>query len=54
MSFLSPRFPAALAAKGRLGANRWLLLRRLSQFGILGLFLLGPLAGLWLVKVNLS
>ena len=54
MSFLSPRFPAALAAKGRLGANRWLLLRRLSQFGILGLFLLGPLAGLWLVKGNLS
>lgn len=44
----------AIARKGWLGANRWLLLRRLSQLGILGLFLLGPLAGLWLVKGNLS
>lgn len=33
---------------------KWLLLRRLSQFGILALFLLGPLAGVWLVKGNLS
>ncbi|MGC4090772.1 MAG: 4Fe-4S binding protein [Polyangiaceae bacterium] len=52
--FSTPRFPAAREAKGWLGAHRWLLLRRLSQLGILGLFLLGPLAGIWLVKGNLS
>ena len=44
----------AVAAKGRLGANKWLLLRRISQFGILTLFLLGPLAGIWIVKGNLN
>jgi ferredoxin-type protein NapH len=33
---------------------RWLLLRRMSQLLILALFLLGPLAGLWIVKGNLS
>ncbi len=33
---------------------KWLLLRRLSQFGILGLFLLGPWAGIWIVKGTLS
>jgi len=52
--FLAPRFAEARAAKGWLGAHRWLLLRRLSQLGILAVFLLGPLAGLWLVKGNLS
>jgi len=41
-------------AKGWLGAHKWLLLRRLSQLSILSLFLLGPLAGIWLVKGNLS
>ena len=35
-------------------ACRWLLARRAVQLGILGAFLLGPLAGLWLVKGNLS
>jgi ferredoxin-type protein NapH len=44
----------AVEVKGRLGANKWLLLRRLSQFGILSLFLLGPLAGIWIVKGNLN
>ena len=44
----------AVAVKGRLRANKWLLLRRLSQFGILALFLLGPLAGIWIVKGNLN
>ncbi|WJW75359.1 quinol dehydrogenase ferredoxin subunit NapH [Thiohalobacter sp. IOR34] len=44
----------ALARKGRLGASKWLLLRRLSQLGILALFLLGPLAGVWIVKGNLN
>ena len=44
----------AVEVKGRLGANKWLLLRRLVQFGILTLFLLGPLAGVWVVKGNLN
>ena len=44
----------AVAAKGWLKAHRWLLLRRISQLGILALFMLGPLAGIWLVKGNLN
>lgn len=44
----------AIASKGWLGAHKWLLLRRLSQLGILALFLLGPVAGIWIVKGNLS
>ena len=44
----------AIAAKGWLSAHKWLLLRRLSQFGILALFLLGPVAGIWIVKGNLN
>jgi len=44
----------AVEAKGWLAAHQWLLLRRLSQLGILGLFLLGPLFGVWLVKGNLN
>lgn len=34
--------------------NKWLLARRGTQLGILGLFMLGPWFGLWLVKGNLS
>lgn len=45
---------SAIAAKGWLGAHRWLIARRLSQVAILALFLIGPLAGIWLVKGNLS
>ena len=44
----------AVEEKGWLGAHKWLILRRISQFGILGLFLLGPLAGIWVVKGNLN
>ncbi|MBZ0143397.1 MAG: 4Fe-4S binding protein, partial [Rhodocyclaceae bacterium] len=44
----------AIVAKGWLRAHRWLLARRVSQLGILALFLLGPLAGVWIVKGNLS
>jgi ferredoxin-type protein NapH len=44
----------AVTAKGWLGAHKWLLLRRASQLGILALFLLGPLAGIWIVKGNLA
>jgi ferredoxin-type protein NapH len=45
---------AAVAAKGGWRAHRYLVLRRLSQLGVLALFLAGPLAGLWIVKGNLS
>lgn len=44
----------AVAAKGWVGAHKWLLARRLSQGAILSLFLLGPLAGAWIVKGNLA
>ncbi|MCG2575454.1 quinol dehydrogenase ferredoxin subunit NapH [Dechloromonas sp. XY25] len=44
----------AVVAKGWLGAHKWLLLRRISQLTILTLFLLGPLAGIWIVKGNLN
>lgn len=57
MTGLSPATRPGLdgvAAHGRLRAGRWLVLRRFSQFGILALFLLGPWAGLWIVKGNLS
>ncbi len=53
MTQKGPYTPGAEArkAKGFLGANKWLLLRRLSQFGILGLFLIGPLS-LWLMGLE--
>jgi ferredoxin-type protein NapH len=34
--------------------HRFLILRRISQFGVLLLFLLGPWAGLWIIKGNLN
>ena len=45
---------AAIAKKGGLRANRFLILRRSMQFLTLTLFLLGPLAGIWILKGNLS
>ena len=44
----------AVQRKGWVRAHKWLILRRLSQFSILGLFLAGPLYGLWIVKGNLA
>ncbi len=44
----------AIQLKGWLGAHKWLILRRISQFAILLLFLLGPWFDLWLVKGNLA
>ena len=44
----------AIANKGWLAAHRYLILRRISQLGILTLFLLGPLACVWIVKGNLA
>lgn len=35
-------------------AHRFLVLRRISQVAVIGMFLLGPLAGLWIIKGNLS
>ena len=46
------RYPGA-EATARLGwwrSHRFLLLRRLCQFGVLTLFLLGPLAGIWILR----
>lgn len=40
--------------RGWFKAHRWLLLRRLSQFGILALFLAGPWFGVWIVQGSLS
>jgi ferredoxin-type protein NapH len=44
----------AIDRRGWLAAHKWLLARRISQIGILALFLLGPVAGVWIVKGNLS
>ena len=44
----------AVQQKGWWGAHRFLVLRRISQLGILALFLIGPLAGIWIVKGNLA
>ncbi len=44
----------AVAAKGWLGAHKWLIARRLSQAFFLLIFLLGPWFGLWIVKGNLA
>ena len=35
-------------------SHRWLIARRLVQAGVLGLFLIGPLTGWWLVKGTLA
>lgn len=44
----------AIMAKGWLAAHQWLILRRISQIGILLLFLVGPWFSLWIVKGNLN
>jgi ferredoxin-type protein NapH len=43
----------AVAVKGWPVAHKWLLARRASQLFFLALFLIGPLAGIWLVKGTL-
>jgi ferredoxin-type protein NapH len=40
--------------KGWLKAQKWLLWRRISQLTILLLFLLGPLASIWIVRGSFS
>ena len=44
----------AVTTKGWLAAHKWFLLRRATQNGLLGLFVLGPTVGLWVVKGTLS
>jgi len=44
----------AVQEKGWFAAHKWLLARRAAQFGFMGLFLIGPLTGFWLVKGNIS
>jgi len=44
----------AIAKKGWFAAHRFLLARRVVQLGILGLFMLGPIAGFTILKGNLS
>ena len=44
----------AVKVKGWLGAHKWLLLRRATQLTIMGLFLAGPLFGVWVIKGNLT
>lgn len=52
---MKPRIGAdAIAARGWLGAHRWLIARRLTQVAILSLFAAGPWFGWWIVKGNLA
>lgn len=44
----------AIRVKGWLKAQRWLILRRLTQFAVLALFLSGPWFGFWIAKGNLA
>lgn len=44
----------SMKANGWWHAHRYLILRRISQLGILALFLLGPFAGVWIVKGNIA
>ncbi len=40
--------------RGWIAANKWLFVRRTSQVSLLTLFLLGPLAGIWIVKGSMA
>jgi ferredoxin-type protein NapH len=44
----------AVPARGWWRAQRWLVLRRASQAGVLGLFLLGPWTGVWIMTGDLA
>jgi len=44
----------AIAQKGWFAAHKWLILRRISQLGILAAFMAGPWLDLWIVKGNLA
>lgn len=44
----------AIKAKGSFGAHKWLILRRVTQLGILALFMLGPWTGFYILKGNMA
>lgn len=44
----------AVEQKGWLIAHKWLLLRRFSQLTILSIFLLGPVAEVWIIKGSMT
>ncbi len=44
----------AVTEKGWFGAHKMLVLRRMSQFGVLALFMIGPMFGLYIVQGNLT
>ena len=44
----------AVELKGRVSANKYLLLRRTVQLSLLLLFLLGPWFGIWIIKGNIA
>ena len=50
----SPERPGAATPRPWWQRQRFLLARRASQLGLLGIFLLGPWAGVWWVKGNLA
>lgn len=54
MSLLAYPGREAVHSKGWWRAHQWLILRRISQFSILGLFLAGPLFGIWIIKGNIA
>lgn len=41
-------------AHGVMRAHKWWLLRRISQVSVLALFMLGPLAGIWIARGNFA
>lgn len=54
MSATSRPYAEAVTEKGFWRAHRFLILRRLSQAGVLAIFLTGPLLGFWITKGTLS
>ncbi|GLK64686.1 quinol dehydrogenase ferredoxin subunit NapH [Paracoccus kondratievae] len=44
----------SLGKRGWLRSHKWWLLRRFSQITLLGLFMLGPWAGIWIVRGNFA
>lgn len=54
---MSTPYPVArqlISDRGFWRANKWLILRRISQVSLLLLFLAGPWFGIWIVKGNLN
>ncbi len=54
LEFITGERAGAVERKGVLRAHKWWLLRRATQLGLLGLFMIGPLAGIWWVRGNFA